>query len=39
MIATAAASAEVITEAFEGSLAQIMRGQALTDCPSNDVFR
>jgi hypothetical protein len=39
MIATAAASAEVITEAFEGSLAQITRGQALTDCPSNDVFR
>jgi hypothetical protein len=38
LIATAVASAEVITEAFEGSLAQIVRGQRQTDYPSNDMF-
>jgi hypothetical protein len=38
-IATAIASAEVITEAFESLFAQIVRGQALPASPLNDVFR
>ena len=37
-IATATASAEVLTEALENSSIQIMIGEASADCPAHEVF-